>query len=84
MYSASLVDSGAVGLLNAIVIELPVERNDCICNFVSGLHICEIVVFLVSGVPSKTSIIDLQLGVLNIRLSCVRFLKWVSKPYVSR
>lgn len=65
MYSASLVESGAVGLLNTIVIELPVDINDCICSLVSGLHIWEIVVFLVFGLPSKTSIIDLQLGVLN-------------------
>lgn len=59
------MESGAVGLLNTMVIELPVDKNDCICTLVSGLHICDMVVFLVSGLPSNTSIIDLQLGALS-------------------
>lgn len=87
MYSASFVESGAAGLLNTIVIELPVDKNDCICSFVSGLQICEMVVFLVSKVPSRTSIIDLQFGALNIQdgpYQPEEFQEKYERAYVSR
>lgn len=78
MNSASLVDRGAAGRLNTIVIVFPVERKVCCRNksfrcflicFAPGLHIWSIVIFRVSGDPSSISMIDLQAGALNTKLN---------------